>query len=115
MFHSFWIVLAVLLITWPLPVKGQPFCMKHSDFVAKVAREFQETLVGYGILSDQRILGVFASPRGATFTVVFTTPERLTCPIGAGKNWRNVSLPLTDMKILYSGQDHGPKEITRRQ
>ena len=77
--------------------------MKHSDFVAKVAREFQETLVGYGILSDQRILGVFASPKGVTFTVVYTTPEGITCPIGAGRNWRNVSPPIIDMKVSYPG------------
>jgi len=75
--------------------------MKHSDFVAEAAREFQETLAGFGILSDKRILGVFASPGGATFTVVFTTPEGLTCPIGSGKNWRHVLPPLTDMKIFY--------------
>ena len=89
--------------------------MKHSEFVAEVAREFQETLAGFGILSDKRVIAVFASPRGATFTVVFTTSEGITCPIGSGNNWRHVSPPLTDMKILYSGQDHDPKEITRRQ
>jgi len=104
MFHSsFWIVLILALITWPLAVQGQSFCMKHSAFVAKVAQEFQETLVGYGILSDKRVLGVFASPRGATFTVVYTTPEGVTCPIGAGRNWRNVSPPIFDMKISYPG------------
>ena len=115
MFHSsFWLVLAVLLITWPLPVKGQAFCMKHSEFVAEVAREFQETLAGFGILSDKRVIAVFASPRGATFTVVFTTPEGLTCPIGAGNNWRHVSPPLTDMKIFFSGQNNGSKETSKR-
>jgi len=104
MFHSsFWLVLAIILITWPMTVKGQTFCMKHTDFVAQVAREFQETLVGFGILSDKRVIAVFASPRGATFTLAFTTPEGLTCPIGAGNNWRHISPPLTDMKTFYPG------------
>jgi hypothetical protein len=97
-----------------MTVKGQTFCMKHTDFVAQVAREFQETLAGFGILSDKRVIAVFASPRGATFTLAFTTPEGLTCPIGAGKNWRHVLPPLTDMKILFLGQDNGPEEVTRR-
>ena len=86
-----------------MTVRGQAFCMKHSDFVEKLAREFQETLVGYGVLSGQRILGVFASPGGGTFTVVFMTPEGLTCPIGAGSDWRNVPPPLFDMKVSYPG------------
>jgi hypothetical protein len=104
MFHSSsWILLVAILITWPLTVKGQAFCMKHSDFVAEIAREFQERLVGFGILSDKRVIGVFASSRGATFTVALTTPEGLTCPIGAGNNWRHVSPPLPDMKIFYPG------------
>ena len=104
MFHSsFWLLLAIILITWPMTVKGQTFCMKHTDFVAQVAREFQETLAGFGILSDKRVIAVFASPRGATFTLAFTTPEGLTCPIGAGNNWRHISPPLTDMKTLYPG------------
>jgi len=104
MFHSsFWLFLAIILITWPMTVKGQTFCMKHTDFVAQVAREFQETLVGFGILSDKRVIAVFASPRGATFTLAFTTPEGLTCPIGAGNNWRHISPPLTDMKTFYPG------------
>lgn len=92
-----------ILVTWPLTVKGQAFCMKHSDFVAEVAREFQERLVGFGILSDKQVIGLFASSRGATFTLVFTTPEGLTCPIGSGNNWRHVSPPLPDMKIFYPG------------
>jgi hypothetical protein len=88
--------------------------MKHTEFVEQVAREFRETLAGFGILSDKRVIAVFASPRGATFTLVFTTPEGLTCPIGSGKNWRHVSPPLTDMKILFLGQDNGAEEVTRR-
>jgi hypothetical protein len=104
MFHSsFWLILAVILITWPFAVQGQAFCMKHSDFVAEAANEFQETLVGFGILSNKRIFGVFASPQGATFTVVFTTPEGLTCPIGTGHNWQNVFPPPTNVRAFYPG------------
>ena len=77
--------------------------MKHSDFVAEAANEFQETLVGFGILSNKRIFGVFASPQGATFTVVFTTPEGLACPIGSGQGWRNVFVPPKGMKTVYPG------------
>ena len=86
-----------------MTVRGQAFCMKHTDFVEKLAREFQETLVGYGILSDQRILGVFASPGGLTFTVVYTTPEGITCAVGAGRNWRNVLPPLTNTRVSSPG------------
>jgi len=104
MFHSsFWLILAVLLITWPFAVQGQSFCMKHSDFVAEVAREFQETLVGFGLLSDNRIFEVFASSEGATFTIVVTTPEGITCPIGAGQGWRNVFAPSKDIRAFYPG------------
>ena len=74
-----------ILVTWPLTVKGQAFCMKHSDFVAEVAREFQERLVGFGILSDKQVIGLFASSRGS------------------GNNWQHVSPPLPDMKIFYPG------------
>jgi len=104
MFHpSFWFILIVILITWPFAVRGQPFCMKHSDFVAKVAEEYQETLVGFGLLSDNKIFEVFASSEGATFTIVFTTPEGLTCPIGAGQGWRNVFVPPKGMKTVHPG------------
>ena len=77
--------------------------MKHSDFVVQVAEEYQETLVGFGLLSDNKIFEVFASSEGATFTIVFTTPEGLTCPIGAGQDWRNVFVPSKGMKTVHPG------------
>ena len=77
--------------------------MKYSDFVVRLAEEFQETLYGHGILSDKQVLAVFVSPRGATFTIVFTTPEGVTCPIGAGHNWQSVPPPRTNMKASYPG------------
>jgi hypothetical protein len=77
--------------------------MKHSDFVAKVAGEYRETLVSFGLLSDNKIFGVFASSEGATFTIVLTTPEGLTCPIGAGQGWRNVFVPSKGIKTAHPG------------
>lgn len=86
------LALIMILIVWPLSVQGQAFCLKRPTFAAELLREYQESPIAVGISNDKtKIIEVFASPQGATFTIAFTTAQGLTCPIIAGKKWLNLA------------------------
>jgi hypothetical protein len=97
----------IFLISWPLAVQGQALCISRSDMAKELLEQFQEVPISIG-LAGNKIIEIFASPRGKTFTIVFTTQQGITCPIVAGENWMNFPFPAKDgLNILQQGQPNG--------
>jgi hypothetical protein len=93
---SFYFVTALILLTFlPLAVQAQAFCLKREEMVKELKDQFHEIPISIGII-ENKILEIFSSPNGRTFTIVFTTKEGITCPIVAGKNL--VNLPVKPKK-----------------
>jgi hypothetical protein len=87
---SFYLAATIILLTsFPLAVQAQSFCLKREDMVKELKDQFHEIPISIGII-ENKILEIFSSPNGRTFTIVFTTKEGITCPIVAGRNLVNL-------------------------
>jgi hypothetical protein len=86
------LVLSIILMILPFSVQGQIFCLERPVFAAHLLKEFQERPIAIGISNDKtKIIEIFASSQGETFTIVFTTEQGLTCSVIAGKKWLNLA------------------------
>lgn len=76
----------------PAYAQSEPQCSGHDDVTANLASKYGETVVATGVTLDDRLIEVFASENGATFTIVITFPysknlQLISCGVAAGKDW----------------------------
>ena len=58
-------------------------------FVQKLADDYSETPVAHGLTNaNDRLIELFASKDGETWTLIITYPDGQSCFITAGHNWR---------------------------
>lgn len=62
------------------------------DFVLRrLQQNYREEPVALGITHNGGLIEVLATPRGTTWTIIITTPDRLmTCIVSSGENWRQM-------------------------
>lgn len=79
----------VVLAVWALaaPAEAQAECGGRSEMVRRLAQGFGEVQVGSGLSGDGRIVEVWASPDGGTWTILITTAGGISCLAGAGEGW----------------------------
>jgi hypothetical protein len=65
-------------------------CFKRSDLVVYLADQFKETPQVVAVTDAGMLLEVFASKRGATWTMAVTTPAGLTCLMATGQDWQSL-------------------------
>lgn len=65
-------------------------CFKRSDLVVYLADQFKETPSVVAMTDAGMLLEVFASKRGATWTMAVTTPAGLTCLMATGQDWQTM-------------------------
>ena len=61
-------------------------CMERDAMHAYLDKRFDEKPYAVGLASPTAILEVFVSERG-TWTIVTTSPSRLSCLVAAGDSW----------------------------
>ena len=82
------LVLAMAAFSMPQPVLAHPFCAPREAYVEHLAMKWGEAPVSHGLLSDGRLLEMFATPDGSTWTLVVTSPEGVSCTGASGEHWR---------------------------
>jgi hypothetical protein len=63
-------------------------CAKLAAVTAGLAEQFGEKPVAAGLQADGRMLEIFASPDGATWTAVAISPARVACVVATGRGWQ---------------------------
>lgn len=62
-------------------------CGKRADVVKMLRDSFGETQVAQGLANTGSVAEVFISSKG-TWTIVATSPNGLSCLVGAGESWQ---------------------------
>jgi len=71
------------------PVLAQTVCAPRSDLVKYLSEKHSEVPVGYGLMNaNDRLLELFASKGGKTWTLLATSPNGESCVVTAGHHWR---------------------------
>ncbi len=80
-----WTLLGLMLLTTPA-IAQENVCGKREDIVKRLERAYQESNTGMGMASNGRLVELFTSETG-TWTLMFTSPNGVSCLIAAGTNW----------------------------
>ena len=86
--------LAVAAATFtPAPADAASACHRHGDVAKALAQDFAERPVAFGLQSDGTLMQVFASSKGATWTVVLTDASGRSCVVAEGVRWESLPPP----------------------
>ena len=73
-------------------------CGKRDDLLSHLSGEYSEEPVAMGLATNGSIVEVLSSKAGGSFTIVYTTPDGLTCMMAAGNNWEFIEGQIADTK-----------------
>jgi hypothetical protein len=63
-------------------------CKKYEQMSETLERQYAEVPVGGGLASTGKLVQVFAAKDGATWTVVLTQPNGMSCIVASGRYWQ---------------------------
>lgn len=72
---------------------------KHDKMLGHLSGKFNEEPVARGLSTNGALVEVLVSSADGGFTVVYTTPDGLTCMITSGQNWESFTPKMTDNDI----------------
>ncbi len=82
-----WAVLALLLFIALGTARAEQLCLPREDAVAQLGAQFDERVIGRGLVgSGEAMVELFVS-EGGTWTVVLTDTAGLSCVIASGEDW----------------------------
>lgn len=73
-------------------------CGKRAEMLGHLSGKYSEEPVAMGLATNGSVIEVLASSAGGSFTIVYTTPDGLTCMMAAGSNWESVKQQMADIK-----------------
>ena len=64
-------------------------CGPHTDVIKALGDRFHETQSATALTSAGTLLEVLTASDGATWTIVVSRPDGLSCVVAAGQNWQD--------------------------
>jgi hypothetical protein len=77
----------LLLLAVRPPASAQEACMDHSELSSMLGQRFAEKSVARGLDANGRMVEIYATDDGATWSMVITTPEGQSCVVASGEAW----------------------------
>ncbi|MDW4498657.1 hypothetical protein R5H30_11740 [Sulfitobacter sp. D35] len=68
-------------------------CAPRDLIVERLESRYEEHAKGAGLQTDTRLIELWSSKGGATWTILLTTPDGRTCILAAGEHWTDYPLP----------------------
>lgn len=69
------------------PAAAQAICAPHADLTELLGKRYKEQTVAIGIANNGRLMEVYSSKDGSTWTIIMTTPQGESCVVADGKSW----------------------------
>ncbi len=69
------------------PASAQSVCKTHGEVTQELGRRFTENQIAMGLASNGAELELFSSGDGATWSIVVTTPNGVSCVVASGEGW----------------------------
>ncbi len=82
---------AVAFAVLSSPVLAQTTCFDRERMIKTLHDGYSEKVVGQGLRNQTSLFEVFRSENGATWTIVQTFPNGMSCVIAAGEAWLDTS------------------------
>lgn len=75
----------------PEPTQAAPACAPHAEALAILAKQYRERRVAAGVSNGGELVEVFATKDGATWTILVTAPNGISCIVAAGEGWTGIT------------------------
>lgn len=66
-------------------------CGPRRDLVGQLAGKYKEAPVAVGLAQDGTLVEVLAASGGATWTMIVSRPDGISCLVAAGESWQLLS------------------------
>ena len=91
-----------LLFAAGASASAQAVCGNRTDFIKQLGNRYAETPIALGLAGNGDLVQVFAAVDGATWTIIVTRPDGLSCLITEGEAWE--SLPPSRPEVADNGK-----------
>ncbi|WP_371398922.1 hypothetical protein [Marinovum algicola] len=88
------VVAAALL--WGHVAAAQSVCLPSDRMAKQLSDEFDEELIGVGLQNSRRLIQVWRSIEGGSFTIIVARPDGISCVIATGLAWVDVASDADD-------------------
>jgi hypothetical protein len=89
----------VLLLALKAPASAQQVCLDRSEMTALLGDRYAENPVARGLTSNGRMVEIYASGDGATWTMIVTTVQGHSCVVASGEAWTGASRAKPDPAV----------------
>ena len=81
----------MLILLWAFPAQGHEIgpCLDRTDYLAGLAKNYDESPVAMGMTPGGGVLEVITSESGS-WTILITLPNGMSCGFASGQNWQEV-------------------------
>lgn len=80
--------LPFFLIVLATPAQGQVYCDRRDIITARLESRYEEFQAAAGLATTGALVELWATQDGATWTLLVTTVNGITCVIAAGFHWQ---------------------------
>lgn len=81
---------AAVAVLLPVSAIAAPMaCSPRDDVVGQLASKFKEAPVAIGLANNGGLIEVLTAGDGATWTIIITMPNGVSCLVAAGEDWQN--------------------------
>ena len=80
-----------LLLGAKAAVAEEARCTAHAEITKQLEQRYAEAPVSLGLSSAGRLVQVFSTEDGATWTLVLTQPDGTSCVVGSGRYWQTAT------------------------
>ena len=71
-----------------VPVLADVSCFRREMFVEHLKEKYDEQPLAFGLNTDGRLLELFGTPDGKTWTMLITDARGISCVVTSGKDWQ---------------------------
>lgn len=80
---------AAVAVLLPVSAYAAPAaCSPRKDVLSQLADKFKEAPVAVGLANNGGLLEVLTAGDGATWTIIITMPNGVSCLVAAGEDWQ---------------------------
>ena len=76
-----------LLVAVKSPAAAQSACASHAEVTTLLGSVHSEVQVSIGLMRNGGVVEVFATGDGASWTMVMTTTDGVSCVVASGEAW----------------------------
>ncbi len=84
-------LIAALVAVFSFPAAGQNACGPREKMVATLLERYGEHPVSAGLEYSGRVLEIYTTADGETWTLVLNSPDGISCVVAAGINWQSAT------------------------